>query len=135
MAANPHFGVLGRNAAINAVTARLNSALMKFYDGAQPADCSVAVSTQNLLATITFPNPAFAAASAGAAALNGVPLTVTIAASGTVAWFRIFDSGGTVAEHDGNVGIVSVFNCIVDNTSLAINATLAVNTGSISHAA
>jgi hypothetical protein len=48
-----------------------------------------------LLCTITLADPAFGAASSGAAALNSVPLEGTCVAGGTVAKFRFLDSDAT----------------------------------------
>ena len=67
------------NALVGAFT---NSSIIKIYDGTQPATPETAVTTQNLLATITLPaSPAFGAAANGVITANAIS-PVTIAASG-----------------------------------------------------
>jgi hypothetical protein len=67
------------------------------YDGAEPADADVAVTTQVALVTFELPAPAFGAAApvAGGAQItaNAIP-EVDADADGTATWFRIYDGDG-----------------------------------------
>jgi hypothetical protein len=104
MALNPKLSNAAANAAADAVCALANSGLLKIYDGSQPANADTAVSTQTLLATLTFGNPAFGAASGGVATANAITSDSAADATGTAAWFRVFKSDGTTVLFDGSVG-------------------------------
>ena len=86
----------------------LAGAVMKFYSGTQPDNPDTAYNQhadEVLLGSITFPSPA-GSVSNGALTLGTVPAgSVTV--TGTVAWFRIFESDGTTALWDGTVGTSS----------------------------
>ena len=108
------------NALVGAFT---NSSIIKIYDGTQPATPETAVTTQNLLATITLPaSPAFGAAANGVITANAIS-PVTIAASGTAAWFRWLKSDGTTAICDGSVG-TSGADMNLNSTALSSGAEL-----------
>src|SRR5688500_20331933 len=85
-----------RNAAADAVAARVEggtgAGVIRIYTGTQPASPATAPSG-TLLAEFTLSDPAFAAASAGSAALDVTPALVDQGlAAGTAGWFRILDS-------------------------------------------
>ncbi|HUY68591.1 MAG TPA: hypothetical protein VMV79_04755 [Alphaproteobacteria bacterium] len=109
------------NALVGAFT---DDALLKIYDGTQPATPETAITTQNLLATVTLASPAFGAAADGVISANAIA-NVTVAASGTAAWFRLFKSDGSTAIMDGSVG-TSGCDLNLDSTALAAGATFAV---------
>lgn len=134
MALNPHFSAAARNAAVNAVAALMNSGTLKVYDGTQPADASVAITTQNLLVTLSFGATAFGSASGGSASVNGTPITAVIGASGTASWFRCLESDGTTVVQDGSVATATA-NLVVDSTAFSSGATLSLNSGTLSHPA
>ena len=84
-------------AAVAAVTALANSGKVTVYDGAMPADPSVAVTTQNPLVEFTLKATAFGAPSAGtnrAVATLDNPDPEAAIASGTATWARVEDSSG-----------------------------------------
>jgi hypothetical protein len=125
MALNPHFSDTGANAAANALTALLNSGKLRIYDGSQPANANTAVSTQTLLAELTFNATAFGAASAGVAAANAIT-SATAAATGTAAWFRAVKSDGTTVVWDGSVG-TSGANLNLATVAISSGATVSVS--------
>lgn len=107
-----HFSDTAVIAAVGAVKALLNSGVLKVYTGTQPADANTAITTQTLLATLTFGSTAFGSATAsgsgGSKVVNAVANTITsdtdAAATGTATWFRAYETGGTTAILDGSVG-------------------------------
>lgn len=85
-----------RNAAANAIAGVVDGGAgpgkLRIYTGTQPATPATAPSG-TLLAEFTLSDPSFAAAVAGAAAIDTTPaLTVTGANNGTAGWFRMLDS-------------------------------------------
>src|ERR1700744_6327137 len=99
-----------------------NSALLKLYDGTQPSTPETAVTTQNLLATVTLASPAFGSASNGVITANSIS-DVTISASGTSAWFRLLKSDNTTVIMDGSVG-TSGSDLNLNSVALSSGATL-----------
>lgn len=101
-----------RNAGLDAVTALINggssAGKLRIYNGSPPAGPGTAVSGQTLLAEFDLSDPAFAAASGGAAALDVTPVpTGTGLAAGTATWCRFVDSteaaGTGLGVLDGDV--------------------------------
>jgi hypothetical protein len=93
MAHNPKLTNLGANSAADAVTALANSGFIKVYDGAQPATADTAITTQVLLATLTFGATAFGSAVAGVATANSITSDSAADATGTAAWFPRLQDG------------------------------------------
>jgi hypothetical protein len=108
-----------RNARLDAIESAIGaSAVIKIRTGAPPASCATADSG-SVLATIALGADWMAAASAGAKALSGLPVTDASAdGSGTAGHFRIYASDGTTCHLQGTVG-TSGTDMIVDNTSFA----------------
>lgn len=105
MALNLKYPAALKNARLDAITTRAGtSALLKIYDGTQPATADTAVSTQNLLATLTCNASAFAGAASGGVLTANAVTTANASASGTATWFRLFASNGTTVVMDGSVG-------------------------------
>jgi len=103
MASNLKVATATANAQANAlVGAYTNGCLLRIYDGVQPASPETAVTTQNLLATVTFPTPAFGAAAAGVITANAIS-SVTIDQTGTATWFRLLKADGTTPIADGSI--------------------------------
>ena len=98
-------------AACNAVVDRIDlgttnpQGRLRIYDGAKPADTSVAISTQTLLAELLLSNPAFGAAvdaaPGGRATASAITSDSSADASGTATWFRVVDrDSGAVIDGD-----------------------------------
>lgn len=85
-----------RNTRQNAVTAAIDAGagpgLLRIYDGTRPATGGAATT---LLAELTFSDPSYSAASAGAITANPVNSDPAANADGTATWARIVDSNGT----------------------------------------
>ncbi len=103
MANNPQITNAAANAAADAVTALVNGGSLDIYDGNQPANADAAITSQTLLAHLTFGNPAFGAAVNGVATANAITQDSSADATGTASWFRVKTSGA-VGVWDGTVG-------------------------------
>lgn len=97
---------LTRSAMINAVTAAIDggagAGTIEFRTGTAPTNTTDADSG-TLLATCTFSDPSFGAASSGVATANAITGDSSVDASGTPLHFRIKDSNGVVIAQ-GSVG-------------------------------
>jgi hypothetical protein len=122
MAKNTQLTNLAVNTEANALAALCNSGQLKIYDGTQPATGDTAITTQNLLVTLTLNATAFAAAAAGVLTANAIT-SGTAGASGTASWFRLFQSDGTTAMWDGSVGTADA-NLIIPSTSITSGVTI-----------
>lgn len=119
-----------RNAMLDGITSTVGgSALLRIYDGSQPAGPGTAVSTQVLLAELTC-NATFApAASSGTLTLNSITQDSSANASGTASWFRIVTSGGT-AVIDGSVSTSSA-DMNLNNTSIVSGGTVSITSATL----
>lgn len=94
-----------RNAMGDLILAALNAgsgaAVLKFYTGTQPAGPDTAVTSQTLLGTLTFSDPAGSTAD-GVVTFGAITQDSAADASGTAAWVRLCDSAGA-AVLDGDV--------------------------------
>lgn len=90
-----HTSAASRNTAIDAWTALLNGGTFDVYDGSRPASPETAISTQVLLASLTFNATAFGAAASGSATANAITADSSANATGTAAWVRVRTSGAT----------------------------------------
>jgi hypothetical protein len=104
MASNPKLNVTVANSMLTVLTALLNNGFIKFYDGAQPVSASTGVTTQNLLATMTFQASAFNAPSGGSAVANAIN-PVSIVYTSTCTWARLYQSDGVTVVCDLGVGL------------------------------
>ena len=105
---------------MNLLGPRLNGGTIEIYDGVQPANANIAVTTQNKLATLTLGSPAFGAADSDGIII-GNAITEDAAATGGVnpaTWARFRNSLGG-AECDGDAGLSAA---TVILTALIINA-------------
>lgn len=88
-----------------AIDAGAGPGLLRIYDSTgtgRPAT-GAAVTTQVLLAELTFTDPSAPAASAGVLTMSAITQDSSANATGTATWFRIVDSNNVVVM-DGNVG-------------------------------
>lgn len=99
MAADPRLTNAAASAAADAVVdlidAGSGAGTIKIYTGTIPTDANTAIGAQTLLATLTFSDPAFGAASNGVATASAITSDSSADATGTAAWARIADSNGT----------------------------------------
>lgn len=87
---------------VDSVDAGAGAGTLAIRTGAAPTNTTDADSG-TLLATLTFSDPAFGAASAGVATASSITSDTNVDNSGTAAHFRIKDSDGTV-KMQGSVG-------------------------------
>jgi len=108
MSLNPQLSAAATSAAAtagaDAVCALLDGGSILIYSGTRPASPDVAITTQVLLATLEFADPAFAAAVAGVATANAITDDSDADASGEATWFRTVTSADT-SVWDGFVGV------------------------------
>lgn len=123
MANNPKYSNAAVNAEADALAAQFNGGKMRIYDGAQPATADTAITTQTLLAELTYANPAFGAAVAGLITANAITTDVDADATGIAAWFRAVTSGGATIM-DGTVGLAAT-DAIIDAVAIAQHADVA----------
>jgi hypothetical protein len=127
-----HLNTDARNAAADAVVDLIDggsgAGTIKIYDGTAPAGADVAVTTQNLLATLTFSDPAFGSAVTGEATADTVT-SGTAVYSSTATWARIADSSGT-AIMDVDVGTTGA-TLLLNTTNIVSGATVSVTSSTI----
>lgn len=117
------------------VTTVGGSALLKIYDGTQPASPDTAIGAQVLLATLTCNAtlaPAASSAHPSVLTLNSIS-SATAGNTSTASWFRLTQSGGT-AEIDGSAGVGSTFDLNLNSTSITSGQTVSVTAGTFTSA-
>jgi hypothetical protein len=124
------FSVAVRNARLDAYESTVGTApKLRFYSGAQPANCAAARSG-TLLAELTLPSDWMAAAASGAKAMAGSWSGTGAAAAGAgtnIGHFAIMDSAGTTCHHQGSVTVTGGGgDMTVDNINLAQNQAVSV---------
>lgn|SRR5487761_969161 len=123
MANNPHLSDISANAAANAIGALANSGKLDIYAGTQPSNANGTATT--LLASLTMAATAFGAASASVITA-GTITSATAGATGTAAWFRLWESNGTSALFDGSAATATA-DMILNTTSIVSGATVSVS--------
>lgn len=118
---NPHFSDTAANAEATALGALCNSGFLRIYDGTQPANANTAITTQNLLAELTFGSTAFGAAAAGLITANSITQDSSANNTGTASWFRCVESNGTTTVMDGSAGTSSA-DLDLNTTSIVTGA-------------
>lgn len=99
------------DAVVDLIDAGAGAGTIKIYDGAQPANANTAISTQTLLAQLTFADPAFGATNTSGVATAGTIVDDSSAdATGTASWARIEDSNSN-----------TIFDCDVGTSGATIN--------------
>jgi len=128
MAADPRLTNAAASAAADAVVDLIDggagAGTIKIYTGTIPTDANTAIGAQVLLATLTFSDPAFGAASNGVATASAITSDTTADATGTATWARIADSNGTTIM-DVTVG-TSGEDINLNTTSIVAGATVAI---------
>lgn len=121
-----------RNARLNAVTSQIDAGSgagkLRIYNGTRPATGGTATT---LLAELTFSDPSFPAASAGAMTASAITQDSSADATGTATWARVVDSDNNfvmdmdvgTSGSDLNLSTVSIVaGAAVQVTSCVITA-------------
>jgi len=128
MAADPRITNAAASAAADAVVDLIDggagAGTLKIYAGTIPTNADTAVGAQVLLATLTFTDPAFGAASNGVATASAITSDTSADATDTAAWFRIADSNA-VTVLDGTVG-TSGDDINLNTVSIVAGATVSI---------
>lgn len=122
---NPQIPAAVANAMLNAgIGTPAAGGILCIYSGTQPAAGGGALSGNTMLVQFNLPNPAFPGAVGGVLTANNIP-TAVAAATGTAAWFRLFQSDGVTPLLDGSVGTTG---CDVNlaTTTITQNDTIAL---------
>jgi len=125
MALNTQLSDASANAACNPVATLCNNGFIDIYTTPQPANANTAISTQTLLASLTFGATAFGSAVAGVATANAITSGVA-GNTGTAVWFRVFKSDHTTVVFDGSVG-TSGANLNLGTTSIVSGGTVSIS--------
>lgn len=129
MAADPRLSNAAASAAADAVVdlidAGAGAGTIKIYDGTIPTNANTAIGSQVLLATLTFSDPAFGAASNGVATASAITSDSSADATGTASWARIADSNGNTIM-DVTVG-TSGEDINFNTVSFVSGATIAIS--------
>jgi hypothetical protein len=130
VAADPRLSNAAASAAADAVVdlidAGAGAGTIKIYDGTIPTNANTAIGSQVLLATLTFSDPAFGAASNGVATASAITSDSSADATGTASWARIADSNGntvmdvTVGTSDEDIDFNTV--SFVSGATIAISS-------------
>ena len=83
------------DAIVDAIDGGAGAGTIKIYDGTIPTNADTALGAQVLLATLTFTDPAFGAASNGVATASAITSDTSADATGTATWARIASSTPT----------------------------------------
>ena len=102
-------------------------------DGTQPSGVDVAITSQNVLGSLTLSDPAFGSAtdqgSFARAVAGSIGQDISAQAAGTATWFRAYDSDNN-AIIDGNVGVVDEA-LILNNAEIALNDTIDITSWNV----
>ncbi len=126
MALDSRAGVAARNAAVDAVAPLLNTGYIRIYSGTRPADPSVAIGAQVLLAELRFSATAFGASASGTATAAAITSDASADATGTATWARLLASNGTTAHLDVEVG-TSGANINLNTVSIVAAAVVSIS--------
>lgn len=120
-----------RNARSAAIETTIGTApKVQIRSGAQPANCAAA-DAGTLLAEFTLPSD-WSTQTGGVLTFSGLPLSVTAAASGTAAHYRIKDSAGTTCHSQGSVTATGGGgDMTVDNTAIASGQSVQITSWTI----
>ena len=125
------------DAIVDLLDAGAGAAVLKIYDGTQPANPDVAVGGQTLLAELTCSDPAFGNAADGnpgaVATANSITQDSSANAGGTAAWFRAEDSNGN-GVIDGDVTASGGGGDLeLDSVSISTGVTVSVSSWTFTH--
>lgn len=117
------------NAMVDLIDAGSGAGKLRIYNGTQPNNPDVAITSQTLLAELTFSDPAFGNAAdgtpGGLATAGTITADSSANATGTASWFRIVDSDDN-AIIDGTVGTGDT-DLVLDSVSITSGQTVSVS--------
>ena len=125
MASNLKLSNNSVNTQADAFAALFNSGFLRIYNGTQPATADTNITTQTLLAELTFGNPAFPAAAAGVITANAMIKDSSANATGVAAWFRCIKADGSTKLFDGSVG-TSNSDIVLNNVNIMIGLEVSI---------
>lgn len=116
-----------KNAAVDAAAAKANGGKIQFWSGTRPASPDAAPAGTKLI-EVALSATAFGAAASGSATANGLPLSTTGLADGTIGFARVVDSQATPAgiwdeDSVGTSGTKIVVNTLTVSTGVAFSVT------------
>lgn len=125
-----------RNAQLDAIeTAIGTTPKLRIYSGAVPANCAASIGASLVLLEEDLPSDWMGAASGGSKAKSGTWSAAGLAAAGTgtpATYYRIWDAAGTTCFIQGTITAAGGGgDMTMDNTSIAENQVVTVNTYSI----
>lgn len=131
MALNPHVSAARRAAMLDTLTASAASGKLRIYSGSQPADADASIGAATLLAELTMNATAFGSATSTASTnsvltANAITQDSSADATGTAAWFRLWQSNGTTPILDGTVGTAST-DLIINSTAISSGAAVSAS--------
>lgn len=134
MASNYKNSVARRNAAVDAMTARLNSGSIAIRTGAPETNVDDA-SSGTLLATLNYGASAFGSSASGTAAANAITSDTDADASGDAGHFREYANGAadTAPEAQGTAGeALDTPDLEFNNKSIVAGGTVAISSLTLS---
>ncbi len=128
----PKYSAARRAGMLNTLTSSASSGILRIYSGSQPADADASIGAGTVLAELTMNATAFGAATSTASTdsvltANAIVSDSDANATGTAAWFRLWDSAGTTPLFDGTVGTSASFNLNINSTAIQIHAAVSVS--------
>ena len=114
-----------KSAQADALARRIDNGSVKIYSGAVPATVDTALSGNTLLASLPLSATSAPAASNGLLTFNTITDDSSADATGTAAFYRVFQSDGTTAEFQGTVG-TSGESLNLDTVSITIGDTVSI---------
>ena len=124
MASNLNTSVVAAQAQAVAMAPLANGGFLDVYAGSQPATPETAAGS-TALATFALPATFAASVTNGVITANAIA-AVTIANTGTAAWFRVTEADHATPLFDGLVG-TSASDMILNATSLVAGASLTIS--------
>lgn len=123
------YSVAVRNAKLDAIETTISTApVMRILTGSPPANCAAA-ETGTILAELTLPSDWLAAAGSGAKSKSGTWSDASANNSGTIGYFRIYDSGITTCHMQGTAGTTGDLD--TDTDTVTAGQSFTVNTFTI----
>jgi hypothetical protein len=118
-----------RNARLDSIQTTVGtSPILRFYTGSQPANCA-AGTTGTQLVSYTLASSWAASASGGSKSFSNTPLSTTAGNTGTLGYYRLFDSTATTCHMQGSItatgggGDLTVDSTTIGSVGQTVNVT------------